>query len=424
MDSKFRTVCLYCGKHVIETAGHLVFGHEACRTSDVYSNFTLDFALDPVSPEDWRASRSEEPGIWRFGNLLPVAKEHRISLGEGNTPLHRLVRLGDALGLDRLYLKDESRNPTWSQKDRLSAVSVSRALEVGARTVTVSSSGNHGASTAAYAARAGIPCVVFTLKSTPSTMKTFMQAYGALVIAMETPEARWEILRRCVEEYGWHPTGNSTNPPVGSHYYGVQGYKTIAFEIFDQLEGQVPDVVVIPTALGDVIQGVWRGFLELRGLLGASVPRLVAVEPSGSLTAAIKDGDAMPPRVSTSPTLAFSSATTRSTYQAVNAIVSSGGTSVQVADDSAIATSQLDLARLEGIYGEGASVTSLAALTGLVESGFIGASDRVVCVLTSSGLKDPVGTSKYLAPIPTLESPDLDCLNDVVAESYGIEIAP
>ena len=116
-----------------------------------------------------------------------------------------LERLGKRLGLPRLFAKDESRNPTWSYKDRLCAVAVSHAVATGARVITISSTGNHGASTAAYAARAGLPCVIFTLASVPETMKTLMQAYGAAVVACPTSESRWQLMREGIERLGWYP---------------------------------------------------------------------------------------------------------------------------------------------------------------------------------------------------------------------------
>ena len=145
-------------------------------------------------------------GLWRYGAVLPVAAEHAVSLGEGATPLVHLDRLGRRLGLPRLFAKDESRNPTWSYKDRLCAVAVSHAVATGARVITISSIGNHGASTAAYAARAGLPCVIFTLASVPDTMKTLMQAYGAAVVACPTSESRWQLTREGIERLGWYPT--------------------------------------------------------------------------------------------------------------------------------------------------------------------------------------------------------------------------
>src|ERR1043166_374373 len=173
--------CLRCRARFEES--RLFAGCPRCRAEGVAVNLSVEYDLSPlagVTPDTFgTASR----GLWRFGPLLPVRTARPISLGEGATPLVHLERLGRRLGLPRLYAKDESQNPTGSDKDRLGAPAATPAAEPGPRVITIPSTGNHGASPAAYAARAGLPCVIFTLASVPETMKTLMQAYGAAVIA-------------------------------------------------------------------------------------------------------------------------------------------------------------------------------------------------------------------------------------------------
>src|SRR5882672_12823227 len=155
--------CLRCRTRFDEP--RLFTGCPRCRAQGVAVNLTVEYDLAPlagVTPETFAAQRG---GMWRFRHLLPIRAVEPVSLGEGATPLVHLERLGRRLGLPRLYAKDESQNPTWSYKDRLCAVAVTHAVQTGARVITISSTGNHGASTAAYAARAGLPCVIFTLAS-------------------------------------------------------------------------------------------------------------------------------------------------------------------------------------------------------------------------------------------------------------------
>src|SRR5438445_626968 len=169
--------CLRC--HTRFQEPRLFTGCPHCRAQGVAVNLTVEYDLSPlagVTPETFGTAAR---GLWRFRHLLPVRAANPVTLGEGATPLVHLERVGRRLGLPRLYAKDESQNPTWSYKDRLCATAVTHAVETGARVITISSTGNHGASTAAYAARAGVPCVIFTLASVPETMKTLMQAYGA-----------------------------------------------------------------------------------------------------------------------------------------------------------------------------------------------------------------------------------------------------
>src|SRR2546425_6012524 len=172
--------CLRCHSRFEEP--RLFTGCPRCRAQGVAVNLTVEYDLTPLAGVTPEMFGTATRGLWRFRPLLPVRPANPVSLGEGATPLVHLERLGRRLGLPRLYAKDESQNPTWSYKDRLCATAVTHAVETGARVITISSTGNHRASTAAYAARAGLPCVIFTLASVPETMKTLMQAYGAAVV--------------------------------------------------------------------------------------------------------------------------------------------------------------------------------------------------------------------------------------------------
>src|SRR5262249_3374796 len=198
--------CLRC--RTLFPAGPLFAGCPRCREAGVTVNLTVKLDLTGLAglPAGQLGDPDAPRGLWRFRKLMPVSGEHPVTLGEGATPLVHLERLGRRLGPPGLYAKDESRNPTWSYKDRLCSVAVTHAAETGARVVTISSTGNHGASTAAYAARAGLHCVIFTLASVPDTMKTLMQAYGAAVVACPTSESRWDLMRQGIERYGLHPT--------------------------------------------------------------------------------------------------------------------------------------------------------------------------------------------------------------------------
>jgi len=240
--------CLRCRARFDEP--RLFTGCPRCRAQGVAVNLSVEYDLSPLAGVTRETFGSASRGLWRFDSLLPVASRP-VSLGEGATPLVHLERLGRRLGLPRLYAKDETQNPTWSYKDRLCSTAVTHAVEIGARVITISSTGNHGASTAAYAARAGLPCVIFTLASVPETMKTLMQAYGAAVVACPTSESRWTLMREGVERFGWYPTSGFVAPPVGSNPWGVEGYKTIAYEIAEDLGWAAPDAIVVPSAAPD-----------------------------------------------------------------------------------------------------------------------------------------------------------------------------
>jgi len=190
-------VCPRCGAEY--PAGPLFDGCPACRRGGLGVNLWPRYDETAVARTFIRAKLAERSwDMWRYSELLPVDLGRRVALGEGGTPLTELPRLAGRYGLARLYAKDETRNPTWSFKDRLAAVAVSRALEAGARVVLDSSTGNQGAATAAHAAKAGLPAVVFTFGRVPWTMKVFMAAYGAMVLQIDDDAARRRTLEACV----------------------------------------------------------------------------------------------------------------------------------------------------------------------------------------------------------------------------------
>lgn len=355
---------------------------------------------------------TDDPGIFRYRPLLPIGPGPVVSLHEGGTPLLPLPGLGAAHGLPRLHVKDESRNPTWSYKDRLAAVAVTKAVQEGRDTVVVSSTGNHGAAVAAYAARAGIRCVVLTLASVPQAMKTMMQSYGADVVALEKPGDRWVLMRRLVEERGWAPMSGFVGPPSGSNPYGCEGYKTIAYELHAQL-GEVPDVVVAPVAYGDALAGLHRGFADMVALgLASRTPRLIAAEPFGPYGRALRDGYRAETTVPAGPSVAFSIASPYATWQGWNALVATGGAAAS-ADDAATMAAQKSLASLDGVFLEASSAITAAVLPELLARGEVTPEQTVVLLGTSTGLKDVPTTAERLPAVQVIE-PEIAALDAAI----------
>ncbi|MGH7910482.1 MAG: threonine synthase [Candidatus Dormibacteraceae bacterium] len=376
--------CLRCG------AGYALapdrFGCPACA-SEVPSN------LEVVYPERVRVSQGDSGpgprGLWRYAEALPVPAQDAVSLGEGETPLVPCRALGQQVGVGQLWAKDEGRNPTWSFKDRLASVGVSFARSEGRPGVVLSSSGNAGAAAAAYAARAGIPCIVLTTPSFPAEMQRFMRAYGAVVAALPSPADRWTLNRAVATEWGWFPLSNTFAPPVGSHPIAVEGCKTIAYEIARDLAWDPPDWVLVPVAYGDGLSGIHRGFRELvaAGAI-AREPRLAAVEVYPSLSTALASGVEGPRLVEqVGASRAQSVATPQGTYQALRALRESEGAAVVVSDQE-IASAHRDLRHVEGLFVEFSAALPLAGLRRLRTMGRIGPRERVVMVVTSGGLKD------------------------------------
>lgn len=403
-----RLVCIRCGTPRDEAAAYT--GCPNCAAEGVPVAVRPDYTITPGPPPVTPSA----PGIFRWGTALPLAEDAPVtSLGEGNTPLLELPRLGAGLDVGRLLLKDESRNPTWSWKDRLAATAVSKAASSGADTVIVSTTGNHGAAVAAYAAAAGLRCVALTLTSVPATMRTLMQVYGAQVVAYENPPDRWKVMAEAVDAHGWVPMSGFQSPPVGSNPFGVDGYKSLAFELWEDLN-DVPDVVAVPAAYADGLAGIFRGFADLRALgVTTRMPRLVAAEPFGPYRHALDQGSEVAGPVGAGPSKAFSIATPVGTYQGLDALRRTGGTAVATGDDEEIMAMQARLAAAEGLYLEASSVTPLLALATLAAAGEIGPDDTAVAVGTSTGLKD-VGSTAARLPEPPVAEPTLQALETVI----------
>jgi threonine synthase len=382
--------CVRCGAQY--PADHYAEDCSACRPL-ARSNLMV------VYERSLRTPRAKPPvdagrGLWRYGDLLPVDQADGVSLGEGGSPLHRLDRAGSAIGLLNLLAKDETRNPTWSFKDRLACMAVSTAKKMGAKVIVSSSSGNAGAAAAAYAAKAGLPCVVFTFKGTTGPMLTQMRAYGATVVAVENKDDRWTLMEHAVRKFGWFPTSPFFGPVVGSNPYGIEGYKTLAYEIAEQMDWNVPDWCVVPVCYGDALLGMWRGFEDMMAFGWTSrMPRMVAAEVYGSLGAALADGSDTPPDMRKNhESVAVSISATRGTYQALDIIRRSGGVALTIGNDEMM-QAQHALASGEGLFVEPASAAGLAAVEQLAAAGRLGERETIVTLLTASGLKDPATTA-------------------------------
>jgi threonine synthase len=376
----------------------LLRGCPRTSTPDMQYPLEIDFDYAKVGKEIFR--QPPLPGLARWAPLLPpLAVE--LSLGEGGTALIASERMARWVGLEGpIWLKDESRNPTWSHKDRLNYCIVSTAVANGARGIAVASSGNHGASAAAYARRAGVRCVVISSPGAQRAFEHFQTALGSdfLLVA---PEARWPTLNRIVDETGFMPASNLTRFHTGNPF-GPEGYKTIAYEIFGQLGGRVPGTVVVPTGYGELLFGVAKGFRELKAL-GASdaIPQVVSAEPAvrAPLAHAMARNEAAA-EVEGPASIAAGIACTVSSYRAVVALRGSHGRPLTFQED-AVTEAVSELAH-EGLWQEYSGVAGLAALREAMRRGEVFA-EPVVAILTSTGLKDmptsPVVASTTARPV-------------------------
>ena len=311
--------------------------------------------------------------------MLPPV-QHKVSLGEGGTPLHKADRLAKTIGLKELFLKDETRNPTGSYRDRAAALLVSNAIDQGFKAVACATNGNMGASLAAYTAKAGLICHVLVPKVVDVGKLAQMIAYDAVI--EESGDIVDDSIRKAAtlaKETGWYQATAELNPLV------VEAQKTIAYEIYEQFG--VPDWVIVSMGSGGTIYSLWKGFKELkqRGLTNA-LPRMVGVQTEGCAPIISKMTEQTAPScIPSTRALAILVGEPLQSDLAIKAIKESNGLALTVSDTEILAA-ELLVARLEGLFAEPASSATVAALQKLkgrqISSGY-----SVVCLITGSGLK-------------------------------------
>jgi threonine synthase len=318
----------------------------------------------------------------RYRDFLPITDDTpRLSLGEGFTPLVRLGRLAEELGVADLYAKVEGANPTGSFKDRGMVVAVSKAVEEGASAIICASTGNTSASAAAYAAAAGIEAVV-VLPRGQIALGKLVQALvaGARVVAIDGNFDQALAIVRALAEQDDHPVTlvNSVNP------HRISGQRTAAFEICDDLGG-APDILAIPVGNAGNISAYWSGFRDYAAAgRSSSLPRMWGFQAAGAAPLVSGHRVDHPETVAT----AIRIGDPASGEQAIAARDESGGAIEAVTDDEILAAYR-DLARLEGIFCEPSSAAGLAGLRAAAKAGRLDPRSRIVCVLTGHGLKDP-----------------------------------
>lgn len=307
------------------------------------------------------------------------------TLGEGNTPLVPVEELARELGVRALFLKNEGANPTGSHKDRMSRLVVQRALEIGAPTVAAASSGNAGVSLAAYAAHVGLDCVIVTTPDMNPNWRHAIEMHGATLLATKTPEARWQVLASRVRSGEWYPATNFSVPPVGSNPFGVDGYRSLAFEIARDLKGTECTDIFVPTSRADLLWGIARGYCDLQtaGLVEKR-PRIHVVEPFGRVSRVLAGEDYRGTFAGATALTSIGGSTV--TYQALDALASCNGSAI-VIEDAMARDDQKRLARC-GFYLELSSAAALTGLRKLLSQAGLAPDATVVLVGTSNGFSE------------------------------------
>ncbi len=318
--------------------------------------------------------------FWRYRNLLPEVK-NMATMQEGGTPLYAAGRLANAIGMSKLYLKDETRNPTNSFRDRGAALLVSNVLDIGSPTAICATNGNMGASLSAYCAKYGIVCHMIIPKIVDMGKLAQMLVYEAIIEEYgETVDKAIERAEKTAEETGWYQATPELNPLV------IEAQKTIAFEVTEQMA--VPDWFIVSMGSGGTIYSIWKGFTELRELGKIDrMPRMVGIQAEGC--SPIVDGYLGAEKSAAKPSthaIGILMSKPRQKDLALKAIKQSDGLAVSVSDEE-IFSAEREIAGCEGLFAEPASSGTIAGLKKLRSENTIDKNESVVCLITGSGLK-------------------------------------
>nr|WP_325234980.1 threonine synthase [uncultured Oscillibacter sp.] len=372
--------CVRCGRTYEATPDLTV-----CACGGILDiTYDYDFIKARLTKETL-ANRAER-SMWRYRELLPIEEDTAPTpLRVGWSPLYEEPRLAEALGLGRLFVKDDGQNPTASLKDRASAMAVAKAREAGAGVIACSSTGNAASSLAGNAAAAGLSTYIFVPSRAPKGKVAQLMTFGATVISVQgSYEETFELSKQAIDKWGWYNRNAAINP------YLSEGKKTVALEIMEQLNWEAPDYIAISVGDGCTIAGLWKGLKDLYAIgFIDRLPRLISAQAAGCcpLNRAIEMDTPWEPMEENTLADSIAVGVPRNADKALMAIRESNGLTVNVTDQEIMAAQQL-LGRTCGVFGEPAGVTGTAGVKKLCEAGKLGKNDTVVSVVTGNGLKD------------------------------------
>jgi len=361
--------------------------HNLCREcgKPLLVRYDLERAKESLTKESLSGRRAD---MWRYREVMPVERDDNIvSLSEGWTPLLAARRIAEKTGISEVYIKDESLNPTQSFKARGMSAAVSMAKELGAKKLAVPSAGNAAGALSAYAARAGLECFIFMPRDTPRANVVECEQTGASVTLMDglITDCGAEVGRR-KEAEGWFDVSTLKEP------YRVEGKKTLGYELAEQLNWELPDLIIYPTGGGTGLIGMWKAFdeMEAMGWIDSRRPRMVTVQAAGCapIVRAFEEGkrfaDEFPNAATTASGLRVPKAI--GDFLILDAIRQSGGTAIAVTDEELIAATR-EIGAAEGVFCAPEGAACLPALRKLVQAGMVDKNDRVVLFNTGSGVK-------------------------------------
>ena len=404
--------CVKCGK-LYEATPNLT----NCSCGGILDIvYDYDYIKANLTKEKLAARRDNS--MWRYRELLPVEEDTpNTPLRVGWSPLYEADRLAKQLGIKKLYVKDDGINPTASLKDRASAMAVAKAREAGAEVIACSSTGNAASSLAGNAAAAGLKTYIFVPSRAPKGKVAQLMTFGATVISVQgSYEDTFELSKAAIDRWGWYNRNAAINP------YLSEGKKTVALEIMEQLDWQVPDYIAISVGDGCTIAGLWKGLKDLYAIgFIDRLPRLISAQAEGCcpLNRAIETGEPWRPMEENTLADSIAVGVPRNADKALMAIRESNGVTVNVSDEEIMAAQKL-LGRTCGVFGEPAGVTGAAGLKKLCEEGRIESDATVVSVVTGNGLKDVANAIKSCGEPISIPS-DMDLLLKAFAEN-GIQV--
>ena len=376
---------LYCSNCAEVYAPDKLYNLCAACGKPLLVSYDLDRAAETLTKE---SLKSRVASLWRYKEVLPVeSDENIVSLGEGWTPLHKTERLGEKLGLSNLYIKDESLNPTASFKARGMSAAVSMAKELGVKKVAAPSAGNAAGALAAYAAKAGIEAFLFVPKDTPRACVVECEQLGAnvtLVDGLITDCGKIVAERKDAE--GWFDVSTLKEP------YRVEGKKTMGYELAEQMNWELPDVILYPTGGGTGLVGMWKAFdeMEKMGWISDKRPRMVSVQSLGCapIVRAFHEGLNHGAEIENAHTVASGLRVPKAIgdFILLDILRKSGGTAVAVTDEELVADVK-EIGAATGIFAAPEGGACLSALKKLIERGEVGKTERIVIFNTGSGLK-------------------------------------
>ena len=351
--------------------------------------------------------------IWRWADLLPCSPPGGVDLGAGGTPLVRADRLAAELGLGQLWLKDDTRNPTGSFKDRVVSVALAKARELGFKVAACASTGNLANSVAAHAARAGMRSIVFIPSNLEPAKITTTAVYGGTLVAVKGSYD--DVNRLCAELTSEQPTWAFVNVNVRTYY--AEGSKTLAFEVAEQLGWEAPDHVVVPVASGSQLCKIDKGFRQLAevGLIAEHPVRISGAQAEGCspvATAFAHGWETFKPQRPDTIAKSLAIGNPADGTYALEAVRRSGGSVGSVTDDEIVEGIRL-LARTEGIFAETAGGVTVATLAKLAAAGVVRSDERVVAYITGHGLKTVDAVSPVVGPTATID-PTMQAFSEAV----------